>query len=187
MTYPLFALAGCTVLIGLICLLAGPFWGTTEWFAHHLHATLGFESLGHEEHHFDWLTALIGTVAGVGGLALSYRMYAAAQPAARPAGRAASALVSRHRSHKFCVDEIYEWLVVRPTRALAVVCEFLDAYLVDRLVIGVAKLPRLFGRDVLARYQNGLIQYYAAVSALSVAILLFILVIMTQLLHTGAN
>ena len=40
--------------------------------------TLGFESLKHEEHHFDWLTAIVGTVAGVGGLALSYRMYAAA-------------------------------------------------------------------------------------------------------------
>ena len=88
--------------------------------------------------------------------------------------------------HKFRVDEIYEWLVVRPTRALAVVCEFLDTYLVDRLVIGVAKLPRLFGRDVLARYQNGLIQFYAAVSALSVAVLLLILVLLTQLLsHWG--
>ena len=88
---------------------------------------------------------------------------------------------------KFRVDEFYGWLVVRPTRALAVVCEFLDTYLVDRLVIGVAKLPRLFGRDVLARYQNGLIQNYAAISALSVAILLFILVLLTQLFHAGVN
>ena len=54
-------------------------------------------------------------------------------------------------------------------------------------MIGVAKLPRLFGRDVLARYQNGLIQNYAAVSALSVVILLFILVLLTQLFHAGAN
>ena len=70
---------------------------------------------------------------------------------------------------------------------LAVVCEFLDTYLVDGLVNGVAKLPRLFGRDVLARYQNGLIQNYAAVSALSVAILLFILVLLTQLLSHWVN
>ena len=186
MTYPLFALAGCTILIGLVCLLAGPFWGTTEWFAHHLHATLGFESLKHEEHHFDWWTALIGTVAGVGGLALSYRMYA--EPSPLP-GRLAERLRPLYEASldKFRVDELYGWLVVRPTRALAVVCDFLDTYLVDRLVIGVAKLPRLFGRDVLARYQNGLIQNYAAVSALSVAILLFILVLLTQLLHAGVN
>jgi proton-translocating NADH-quinone oxidoreductase chain L len=186
MTLPLLALAGCTVLIGIVCLLAGPFWGTTEWFAHHLHATLGFESLRHEEHHFDWWTALIGTVAGVGGLALSYRMYA--EPSPLP-GRLAEGLRPLYRASvaKFRVDEIYGWLVVRPTRALAIVCEFLDTYLVDRLVIGVSKLPRLFGRDVLARYQNGLIQNYAAVSALSVVILLFILVLLTQLFHAGAN
>ena len=32
---------------------------------------------------------------------------------------------------------------------------------------GIAKVPRLFGRDVLARYQNGLIQFYAGASALA--------------------
>ena len=50
-------------------------------------------------------------------------------------------------------------------------CEFLDIYLVDRLVTGVAVLPRLFGRDVLAPLSERLIQFYAAVSALSVAVL----------------
>ena len=116
MTLPHFALAGCTILIGLICLLAGPFWGTTEWFSHHLHATFGFESLKHEEHHFDWLTALIGTVAGVGGLALSYQMYA--QPSPFP-GRLAERLRPLYEAslHKFRVDELYGWLVVGPTRA----------------------------------------------------------------------
>ena len=54
-------------------------------------------------------------------------------------------------------------------QAVAVVCEFLDMYLVDQLVIGMAKLPRKLGKDLLAGYQNGLIQFYAAVSALSVA------------------
>ena len=77
MTFPLLALAGCTVLIGLICLVAGPFLGgATEWFAHHLHKTLAFESLGHEEHAFSWATAIVGTLVGVLGIGLSYVMYA---------------------------------------------------------------------------------------------------------------
>ena len=179
MTYPLFGLAGCTILIGLVCLLAGPFGGTTEWFAHHLHRTLGFESLKHEEHHFDWLTAIVGTVAGVGGLALSYSMYAAPSPLP---GRLAERLRPLYQASldKFHIDEIYGWLVIRPTRALADVCDFLDTNLVDGLVTGVARLPRLVGRDVLARHQNGLLQNYAAISALSVAIVLFILVLLTQ-------
>ncbi len=178
MTVPLLALAGCTVLIGLICLVAGPFFGgTTEWFAGHLHSTLGFESLGHEEHGFSWLTAILGTIAGLGGLGLSYVMYA--QPSPLP-GQLAERFRPLYEAslHKFYVDEIYEWVVVRPIRALALVCEFLDDYFLDRLVIGVARVPRFIGRERLAALQNGLIQFYAAFSALSVAVLLFVLLIM---------
>ncbi len=58
------------------------------------------------------------------------------------------------------------------------VCEFVDIYVVDFLVIGVARIPRLIGRQVLSTYQNGLIQFYAAVSAASVAILLLILLLL---------
>jgi len=170
MTGPLLILAGCTVLIGIICLIAGPFWGTTEWFAHHLHATLGFESMEQEAHHFDWATAITGTLAGLLGLTLSYRLYA--EPSARVSVPARFRGLYQASLHKFYVDEFYEWVVVRPTRVAAMVSDFFDTYLVDRLVIGVAKLPRLFGRVVLARYQNGLIQYYAAVSALSIAVML---------------
>ncbi len=79
---------------------------------------------------------------------------------------------------KFQVDELYEWLIARPTRGIAILCEFLDVYVVERLVVGVAKLPAIFGRGVLAPYQNGLIQFYAAVSALSLAVLLLILLLL---------
>jgi NADH-quinone oxidoreductase subunit L len=178
MTIPLIALAVCTGLIGLICLVAGPlFGGPTEWFARHLHKTLAFESLGHAEHAFSWMTAIIGTLVGVLGIGLSYAMYG--QPSTIP-GLLAGRLGPLYEAsrHKFYVDEIYQWVVVGPTRALAVVCEFLDVYLVDRLVIGVAHIPRLIGRDRLAAYQNGLIQFYVAASAVSVAVLLVILLLL---------
>jgi proton-translocating NADH-quinone oxidoreductase chain L len=173
MTLPLQVLAGCTVLIGIVCLICGPIAGTTGWFAGHLEKTFGFELLGHEEHHFAWLTALIGLAAGLSGLALAYLWYA--EPSPIPAR-----FVARFRPlyeaslSKFRVDEAYDLLFVKPTRAAGVVCEFLDDYLVDRLVQGAAKLPRLAGRVLLARYQNGLLQVYAGISALSVAVLLLI-------------
>jgi NADH-quinone oxidoreductase subunit L len=175
MTYPLWALAGCTVFIGLVCLLAGPFAGTTEWFGHHLQATLGFESLGHEAYYFDWATAVLGMIAGLSGIGLAYLLFGTAG-VPFPAGDRFRALYEASL-HKFYVDEAYDWLVVRPTRALAVVCGFLDDYVVDRLVTAVALVPRWLGRNVLARYQNGFIQFYAAVSALSVAVLLLILLL----------
>lgn len=177
MTYPLIALAGCTGLIGLICLIAGPFAGTTEWFAHHLHATFGFKSLGHFEHHFDWGTAILGTLAAVSGIGLSYFLYGNAETSIAFSGR----LKTLHEIslNKFYVDELYEWLIARPTRAFAVICDFMDAYFVDRLARGIAKVPRLIGRGVLARYQNGLIQFYAGASVLCVAVLLLILLILS--------
>jgi NADH-quinone oxidoreductase subunit L len=55
------------------------------------------------------------------------------------------------------------------------VAEFLDMYLVDGLVRFVSWVPRFFGREVLAPYQNGLIQFYAAVTALGIACLLWVL------------
>ncbi len=177
MTYPLLALAACTALIGLVCLLAAPFAGTTGWFEHHLQATLSFESLGNGHHGFDWSTAFVSTVSALLGLGLSYLMYAAPSPV--PAR-----LAERFRPlydasvHKFRVDEIYGAVFVQTTRGLAIVCEFLDDYIVNRLVIGVAKLPRIFGRDILAPYQNGLLQFYAAVSGLTVAVPLLILTLL---------
>ena len=52
--------------------------------------------------------------------------------------------------NKFHVDELYERLIAKPTRGMAILCEFLDVYVVERLVVGVAKLPAIFGRGVLA-------------------------------------
>jgi NADH:ubiquinone oxidoreductase subunit 5 (subunit L)/multisubunit Na+/H+ antiporter MnhA subunit len=169
MIYPLVVLAACAVLVGLI-------FGPTHRFEHHLHGTLGFESLGHGEHEFDVVTAIVSTLAGLLGIGLSYWLYA--EPSPVP-GRLAERIKPLYEAswHKFYVDEIYDWMVVKTTRALAVVCEFLDVYLVDRLVIGVAMIPRIFGRDVLAGSQNGLIQFYAAVSALGVAVLLWVLLV----------
>jgi proton-translocating NADH-quinone oxidoreductase chain L len=181
MTFPLIALAGCTVLIGLVCLVAGPFFGgATEWFAHHLHKTLAFESLGHEEHAFSWMTAIVGTLVGVLGIGLSYVMYAQASPLP---GRWASQVRPLYEASlsKFYIDEIYQWVVIKPARALAVVCEFLDVYVVDRLVLGVAFLPRIISRTRLAPLQNGLIQFYAVVSAVSIAALLFIFMLFSLL------
>jgi proton-translocating NADH-quinone oxidoreductase chain L len=169
MTYPLMVLAACAVVVGLI-------FGPTHWFEHHLEGTLGFEALGHGEHGFDALTAIVSTIAGLLGIALAWRLYA--EPSPIP-GRIAQQIRPLYQAslNKFYVDEIYNWLAVKTTRAVAILCEFLDVYLVDNLVLGIARLPRKVAKDMLAGYQNGLLQYYAAVSALGVAVLLWVLLV----------
>jgi NADH-quinone oxidoreductase subunit L len=171
MTYPLIVLAVGAALVGLV-------FGPTGWFEHHLGHTFGFERLGHPEHGHgtDWLTMLVGTLAGVLGLGLSYVMYAQPSPIpARLAERLRPLYLASY--NKFYVDEFYDRLVIGPTRAFAAVCAFLDTYLVDGLVRGTAWLPRLLGRYVLAPFQNGLVQFYAAATALGVAFLLVILLL----------
>ena len=81
--------------------------------------------------------------------------------------------------NKFYVDEFYEWLIARPTRALAIICDFVDAYFVDGLARAIAKIPRGFGRIVLAKYQNGLVQFYAGASVLCVVVVLLVLLVLS--------
>nr|WP_303652477.1 NADH-quinone oxidoreductase subunit L [Paludisphaera mucosa] len=167
MTYPLLILAGCAVLVGLA-------FGPTGWFEGHLEHTLGFEGLPEGHHAFSWGTALISTIAAVAGIALAYRMYA--EPSPVPA-RIAGSVQPLYRASlgKFYIDEIYHATVMKLVQFLAAASRVLDVRLVDGIVTGVAKLPRIAAREVLAKYQNGLIQFYAAASALSVAVLLWVL------------
>ena len=168
MTIPLAILAVCALLVGMI-------FGPSGLFEHHLEQTHGLHPAEHgAEHHFDWATAIGGTLAGLFGLALAYSLYF--KPSTVPARLATQFRPLYLGSlHKFYVDEIYTKLVVLPTRVLGYTAEFLDRHLVDGLVQGVSWVPRLVGRYVLGPIQNGLIQYYAAVTALSVGVLLLAL------------
>ena len=173
MTVPLMILAVCALLVGMI------FGEWTGLFERHLEKTFEFERLPHLAHHVGepwYATPLIGTLAGVLGLGLSYVLYAAPSPIP---GRLATAFGPLYRAslNKFYVDEIYQAVVVRTTLVAAKVSEFLDVYLVDGLVRLGAWVPRMVGREVLGPFQNGLIQFYAAVTALGVAGLLWILLL----------
>ena len=172
MWIPLVVLAAGAVLVGLI-------FGPTGLFEHHLIGkTPGFEALGHAEHATDWLSIVLGTIVGLLGLALSYWMYAAPN-SCRGTGRAARAALSG------VVRQVQDRRVLRGDRRpatwlLAAIARVVDIRIVDGLVRLVAWVPRFVGRDVLGPFQNGLIQFYAAVTALGVAGLLLILLLVVR-------
>jgi NADH-quinone oxidoreductase subunit L len=171
MTVPLLVLAAGTVLVGLLL-------GPTGWFEGLLSRTPTWSSLTEPEHGHgpDWLSIGMGTIAAVAGLALSWWMYSKPNPVP---GMLAKRFAGAYRASrgKFFVDELYEALFVKPVRILAVVCRFVDVYFIDGLVRLVAWVPRLVGRDLLAPLQNGLLQFYAALTGLAVALLLLYLMI----------
>jgi NADH-quinone oxidoreductase subunit L len=145
-------------------------------FEHHLSHTLGFEGLGHPEHAhgYDWATAVVGSIAGIVGIALAWLLYGHPSPVPAQLARQLGPLYQASYN-KFWVDEIYDRVVIRPLWMLAAVFAFLDENLVHGLVRATAWMPRIFGREVLAPFQNGLIQFYALVTAAGVAVLLLIL------------
>jgi NADH-quinone oxidoreductase subunit L len=171
MTVPLIVLAVCAALVGIV-------FGPTHFFEHHLEATFRFESLP-EPAHVDepfYATPLIGLLAGLLGLGLSYVLYAKPSPVP---DRLAARLGPLYRAslNKFYVDEAYQEGVVATTLVAAKVSDFLDTYLIDGLVRLAAWVPRFVGREILGPFQNGLIQFYAAVTVLGVAGLLWILLL----------
>ncbi len=176
MTIPLMILAVCALLVGLVF---GPglgfIGGPSKLFEHHLELTHGLHPAEHgAEHLFDWTTATIGTMAALLGLFLSFAFYGHASPIpARLAGRVGP--LYRASLGKFGVDEFYNKVIVWPTRILGLTAEFLDKSLIDGLVQGVSWVPRLVGRKILGPIQNGLIQWYAAATALCLGGLLFVL------------
>jgi NADH-quinone oxidoreductase subunit L len=105
---------------------------------------------------------------------LSYGLYFKPSPwPARLAGRFRP--IYQASLNKFYVDEFYSHMIVWPTRFLGLTANFLDNFLVTGLVGFVAGLPRGVGRYLLGPRQNGLIQYYAAVTALGVGLFLVFL------------
>ncbi len=161
MTYPLIALAVCACAVGLL-------FGPTGWFEHHIMGSYAFEGLGHPEHapETDLTVPLVGTLVvepsacwlASSSMPSPARFRAAWHETLKPLYTASL--------NKFYIDELYGMVVVGPLRLLATISAFLDEwFLHGALVRGTAWMPRLLGRQVLASLQNGLIQYYAAVTA----------------------
>ena len=171
MWIPLVILAACAALVGLI-------FGPTGLFEHHLMKTPGFEhELGHVAHGFDFASMTLGTLFAVSGLALAYLFYG--RPSTVP-NQLAKTLSGPFKwsLNKFYVDELYDASVIKPTRILAVISRGFDEYVVQNLVALVAWVPRFTGKSLLGPLQNGLVQYYAAATALGVAGLLLILLLL---------
>ena len=116
----------------------------------------------------------VSSVVAAAGIGLAYWMYVA-----RP-GMAAQAAHAMPRayllsSHKFFVDEIYDYFLVQPVVGLTKFLRTIDQYVVDGLVDIVGNVPKLLG-SLFWPIQNGLVQYYALLMVLGLTVFLLALV-----------
>jgi NADH-quinone oxidoreductase subunit L len=120
--------------------------------------------------------ALMGASAliALAGIGLAWWMYVR-----RPGVAAQFAQTARlaydTSSHKFYVDDLYSIFIVRPAEGFARLIRWFDQNIVDGAVDFFGQIPRYLGA-LFWPIQNGLVQYYALLMVLGLAVFLIAMI-----------
>jgi NADH-quinone oxidoreductase subunit L len=129
---------------------------------------------GHHPEGPAWGLMALSVAAALGGLAVAWRMYLRGGADLARIGQPQNA-VHRVLLHKYYVDELYDWLVVRPTVRVAMWCaQAFDLGVIDGAVNGLADLVARAAAG-LRRVQTGFVMNYALTMLIGVVALLGIL------------
>ncbi|GAB6173703.1 NADH-quinone oxidoreductase subunit L [Paradesulfitobacterium aromaticivorans] len=156
MTLPLIILGALSVVGGLVAL-------PEHNFAFYVH----FGELEHEA--MDWALAGISVVAGLIGIGLAYTIYV-------KKAIAAESIVAKFPGiykilkNKYYIDELYLWLIHHIMDGFAKVLYWIDLYIVDGIINGLALFTRGSART-LRRTQTGQLQTYALVFFFAVVVI----------------
>jgi NADH-quinone oxidoreductase subunit L len=138
---------------------------------------------GHGSPGTEWLLMGISVGMALGGLLLARSFYL--KNPALP-----ERLKTRYRAlyitllNKYWVDEIYDALIVRPTKVVStyLLWRFCDVLLIDGLVNGAAKAVRGSG-GILKRFQSGSARLYAGWILLGAIAVIFYIAFLGPFLH----
>jgi NADH-quinone oxidoreductase subunit L len=173
MVGPLVVLAIGAGLGGLVG-IPGALFGHPEWnlFGHTLETAVGLEL--EIPHTTEILIMALSTALAIGGIALAWVFYGGGYRA--PAQKFAASFQGLVRlvRNKFWVDELYDAVIIRPLRKLAVALfHVVDRVLIDQVLVGgTAAVIDVLGR--LGRtFQAGDAQRYMAAFAIGTAALVF--------------
>ena len=72
------------------------------------------------------------------------------------------------------IDQLYTAVVIKPVEAVAYLAAMFDRSIIDRLVLGVARLPVSVG-NLVRRLQSGLVQRYALAGVVGVLAIIVLL------------
>jgi NADH-quinone oxidoreductase subunit L len=197
MTVPLLILAGLSLLGGLI--LGFP---PENGMLHHFLAPVA-TAHGAEEHHgfgmVDFALMVGSVLIAIGGWWLAYTMYVR-KPEMADAWAEKYRNAHRLLLNKYWVDELYDFLVVEPSKRLGVIWDWFDHTVIDGAVRGVARMTQggawlstwiekyiLYGFLNVVGYSNhlgarafrllqtGFVHHYAFIVIIGLAILVYVL------------
>jgi NADH-quinone oxidoreductase subunit L len=160
MTWPLIVLAVLAVVAGFV---NTPF---NSW--------LGTWLTGHEHHEAaNWTVMIISTLVGLLGIGLGYLIYLK-RSIPRDVVSAKAPWLYTLLNRKYFIDEIYEFIIIKPLRGLGLILDFIDLYVIDGLVRLTTQAVVGLGR-VGSRLQNGQVQTYGLITLLGLLILVLAL------------
>ncbi|MCC6427847.1 MAG: NADH-quinone oxidoreductase subunit L [Phycisphaerales bacterium] len=123
-----------------------------------------------------YVSAIVGTV----GILIAFYLHFMGRTTAAHsrADALASGLgpIAKAAQRKWYVDEIYDFLIVKPLWVIAHICHLIDKLLVDGLVDLFGWLPRLLGRTIRPA-QSGVLHGYAIGMAGGVVVVLLIVLL----------
>jgi NADH-quinone oxidoreductase subunit L len=165
------------VILAIASAFAGIALGPAKVVEHFLAATpslaafanhSGEAQVSHGFHFVPWLSTAL-TVCGIAWAAL---LVLGPLAVVRPVISVMKAVALYSLSfHKFFVDEIYSWIIVRPLTWIASLAGWIDRYFIDLLVDAIGFLPKLVG-SLLRSSHNGWIPWYGLGFVLGILVLL---------------
>ncbi len=164
MTVPLMVLAVLSVAGGFLNTPHFMHLGTPQWLAHFLEPVVRNVNLYHggEAHHLpestEWRLMIFTTSMALLVIVVSYFVYAVRR--SLPVADAAQSGLTKVLAHKFYIDEIYDFLFVKPVEKLSQLLHyFADTRGIDGLVNGVGGAVKALGAQ-FRKLQNGNMEYY---------------------------
>jgi len=172
MTVPLIILAVLSVVGGFLNTPHFLHLGNEQWLAHWFSAVIPLNEM-HLEASTEWSLMIFTTSLAVAIIAVSYFIYGKKSnlPVADTAQTGFTSLVA----HKFYVDEIYDFLFVRPVERMSKFFHYyIDIQGVDGLVNGIGSGVQRLGAT-FRKLQNGNVEYYLIGMVAGVILLLLTL------------
>jgi NADH-quinone oxidoreductase subunit L len=145
-------------------------------FAEFMKPVLGHPE-GHGTHAEEWMVMGISVLVGFAGIGFAYFMYIVRPELPALVTRQFSA-VHKVLFNKYYVDELYSFIIIRPTIWIAknVLINVTDARIIEAIVNGVPSAIAAVSSG-LRRVQTGLMQHYATIMATGLLIIVAIMLL----------
>ncbi|HJV15856.1 MAG TPA: NADH-quinone oxidoreductase subunit L [Bacillales bacterium] len=164
MTFPM-------IVLGVLAIIGG--YVNTPWFGSFLGdwLTEGNEALAHEAEGPVWIM-ILATVVSLLGIYLSWLIYGK-RSISRNWLSGKGDKMHTILLNKYYVDEFYELTIIKLTKGISYLAQFIDVYIVEGLVKGVTGFVQGLGMSG-SKLQSGQVQTYGAVAFIGLAVLVVI-------------